>query len=188
METLLVGKAVCKLNSFCLLAPCNSQIGLIDAGDGFMWEEGPNTFQPTIPLLQLAHDLNISDDLVYADASLPRYIYWKGKLLPLPMSFSEFMTSRLLSLTGKVRLIAGLLGCISGSPSKEETIKEFALRHLGTNSTHSQYSVTLSCSLVQGKQAYERIVDPFISGIYAGNPDELSISAALNKVRCSFLV
>jgi oxygen-dependent protoporphyrinogen oxidase len=37
-----------------------------------MWEEGPNTFQPTRQIMRLAVDLGLKDEVVFADHRLPR--------------------------------------------------------------------------------------------------------------------
>lgn len=47
--------------------------------DGFIWEEGPNTFQPTRQIMRLAVDLGLKDELVFADHELPRCVYWEGE-------------------------------------------------------------------------------------------------------------
>jgi protoporphyrinogen/coproporphyrinogen III oxidase len=65
--------------------------------DGFLWEEGPNSFQPTPSILRFAKDLELLDDIVLAEPGLPRYIYWEGKLHALPSSLKQFFATGLLT-------------------------------------------------------------------------------------------
>lgn len=51
-------------------------------------------------------------------------------------------------------------GCFSG---QEETVEQFIRRNLG-------------------KEVFERLVEPFCSGVYAGDPSKLSMTAAFGKV------
>lgn len=99
--------------------------------DGYIWEEGPNSFQPSPSILNFASDLGIIEKLVLANASLPRYIYWNDRLHALPTKVVDFLKSQLLSSKGKLRLVFGLLGFIAKKPTAEESIKEFSIRHFG---------------------------------------------------------
>ncbi len=130
---------------------------------GFLWEEGPNSFTPSPDLLSLIAEVGLAESLVWADRKLPRFVYWDGELLPVPMSPGAIVQSRLLTLGAKVRALRGLLGFVGYPPDREETVREFFSRHLGP-------------------QVVERLVAPFVSGVFAGDPDVLSATAAFARV------
>ena len=96
---------------------------------GFIWEEGPNSFQPTTAILEFLRDLNLTSSLILADPSLPRFVVMNKldtftksiklqqfELKRLPMSIIEFFSSSLLTIADKIRIITGVLGWISAPP------------------------------------------------------------------------
>eukprot|EP00802_Teleaulax_amphioxeia_P001113 Tamp_01114.p2 GENE.Tamp_01114~~Tamp_01114.p2 ORF type:complete len:554 (-),score=171.66 Tamp_01114:4270-5907(-) len=131
--------------------------------DGFLWEEGPNTFQPTRQIMRLAVDVGLKDELVFADHTLPRCVYWEGKLFPLPGKLEDAPFFQLLNPLEKIIAGIGALGLHAPPPAHEESVKEFIYRHLG-------------------EAVYKKIIDPFVSGVYAGDPAELSMKAAFYKI------
>ncbi len=130
---------------------------------GYLWEEGPNSFQPTPELLRLAVDVGLKDELVLADGKLPRFVFLNGKLNALPMSPPSAIATKVLTWGGKIRLALGAIGFARPAMAGEESVDQFFTRLLG-------------------KQAVERLVAPFISGVYAGDPKRLSASAAFSKI------
>ena len=112
------------------------------------------------------YEVGIADDLVFAPAELPPWVFWEGKLNALPKNLpGDLLTFNLLTWPGKIRAGLGAVGLLLAPPpeNKEESIREFVTRHLGA-------------------EVFDRIIDPFVSGVYAGDPDKLAMRAALGKV------
>jgi protoporphyrinogen/coproporphyrinogen III oxidase len=131
--------------------------------EGYQWEEGPNSFQPAPELLRLAVQVGLKDELVLADGKLPRFVFLNGKLNALPMSPPSAIASQVLTWGGKIRLALGAIGFARPAMAGEESVDQFFSRILG-------------------RQAVERLVAPFISGVYAGDPKRLSAKAAFSKI------
>ncbi|KAL3159086.1 hypothetical protein ABBQ32_011084 [Trebouxia sp. C0010 RCD-2024] len=130
--------------------------------DGFLYETGPNSFQPGDPVLKLAVDVGVIDDIQFGNPKSPRFVYWDKKLRATP-SGPDVLTFDLLSIGGKLRAGMGLLGLRPKMPEQEETVEQFVRRNLG-------------------KEVFERLVEPFCSGVYAGDPSKLSMTAAFGKI------
>uniref|UniRef100_A0A5B7BA88 Protoporphyrinogen oxidase n=1 Tax=Davidia involucrata TaxID=16924 RepID=A0A5B7BA88_DAVIN len=79
-------------------------------GDGYLWEEGPNSFQPSDPMLTMVVDSGLKDDLVLGDPNAPRFVLWDGKLRPVPSSPTDLPFFDLMSFAGKLRAGFGALG------------------------------------------------------------------------------
>lgn len=130
--------------------------------DGWLVETGPNSALETTPLIKtLVQDVGIAGEMVYANpAGKNRYILKNGELHPLPMSPGKFFRSKLWSVPGKLRL---LKEPFIGRSGKDETIAEFVVRRLG-------------------REFLDYAINPFVAGIFAGAPDQLSVRAAFPKL------
>ena len=134
-----------------------------DPGEGYLWEEGPNSFQPNDSMLKAAVDAGVADQLVFGDPKAPRFVWWEGKLRPTP-SGPDVVTFDLMSFPGKIRAGLGAAGLWKAPmPAEEESVEKFVRRNLGA-------------------EVFERLIEPFCSGVYAGDPSKLSMKAAFGKV------
>jgi len=132
-----------------------------ERAEGFLCEWGVNGFLDNRPkTLELSKKLAL-EPMRSNDASRKRFIFSNGVLHRLPESPPAFLLSKLLSLPGRLRVMAEPF--IPGNAKEEETLAEFARRRLG-------------------REAYEKLIDPMASGIYAGNPETLSLRACFPKV------
>lgn len=131
--------------------------------DGFLCEWGPNGFLDNSPeTFVLVRALELDDRVVRSsDASRRRFIFHRGRLHEVPAGPGTFLTSRLLSWRGKIRIAAEPFA--PGPPETDETIFDFASRRIGP-------------------EAARTLVDPMVSGIFAGNARELSLRACFAKM------
>jgi len=132
-----------------------------DKVNGFLCEGGVNGFLDNRPkTLELVSKLALTP-LRSSDNARKRFIFSEGKLHRLPESPGAFFRSNLLSLSGRLRII-GEIFAPKGS-GEDETLASFAKRRLG-------------------KEAYEKLIDPMASGIYAGDPEKMSLKSCFLKV------
>ena len=125
--------------------------------DGYLLELGPNTVRPTAELWGLVEALGLESEAMLADPRLPRFVDFGGRLQALPASPLALVSSRLLSTRGKLRVLSEPF-VPRGDPSRE-TVREFFTRRLGP-------------------EVAERLVEPFVAGIWAGRSDRLSLAEA----------
>ena len=131
---------------------------------GYMFDRGPNSGLETTPLIgQLIDGLNLRDQLVYANKEgNKRYILRDNNLYPLPMSPPAFIKTKLFSTGAKLRLFAEpFIG--RSNDGYYQSIAEFVKRRLG-------------------KEFLDYAINPFVAGVYAGNPEELSVKSAFPKL------
>ena len=130
--------------------------------DGFLIERGPNSSQGTEELLALVCELGIESELVEGDSKAPAYVFFNGGLHAVPSGPGALISSRLLSARGKLRILKEPLVPVRRSGG-EESVAAFARRRIGG-------------------EAAERLVAPFVAGIYAGDAEQLSVQAAFPRL------
>ena len=134
--------------------------------DGFLFERGPNSTLVRAgdeggALTRLVEQTGLSERLIPANpASERRYVMREGRLHALPGSPPAFLRSPLFSWRAKLRLLREPF--VKRSQA-EESIARFAERRLG-------------------REFLDYAVEPFVSGIYAGDPAQLSVRAAVPRV------
>jgi protoporphyrinogen/coproporphyrinogen III oxidase len=132
-------------------------IGTVER-DGFFFDSGPQSFQGTDALLNLGRQLGIEDKLQRADPKASRFVLLHGHLREIPMSPKALLTSSLLGAGSRLKLISEALRK-TRPPDKDESVASFVRRKFG-------------------HEILEYLVSPFVSGVYAGDPEQLSLRAA----------
>ncbi len=132
--------------------------------EGYLAELGPNSMAAPSPALGgLLAELGLEESLVaVSPAAKRRYVVKKNRLLPLPMSPQDFLTTRLLSNGAKLAVFGEPLVDAGDSPV-EESIATFVRRRFN-------------------QEILDYIANPFVGGIYAGDPEQLSVRHALPKL------
>ena len=158
----------------CTLVEAEPRLGgkiLTEQVGGFIIEGGPDSFLSQKPGgVELCRRLGLADRVVGTNRDRRKtYVYSKGRLEELPEGLAlgvstklgPFLKSGLLSWRGKLRLGAELL-IPRRSARGDESLGAFFRRRLG-------------------EEALERIIEPLMTGIYAGDADSLSIQATFPR-------
>ncbi len=140
--------------------------GVIDTvkKDGYSMETGPNTILETSPVVtKLVDDCGLQNEKLYANyKSNKRYIVRKNRPIPLPMSPPAFISSKLFSLFAKLRLFREPF-IKKWDNSSEESLSHFVVRRLGP-------------------EFLDYAINPFVAGVYAGDPTNLSVQHGFPKL------
>jgi oxygen-dependent protoporphyrinogen oxidase len=141
--------------------------------DGFLIERSADSFITDPPYcLDLCRRLGLEDELIGTRPTDRRaFVVCRGKLQPVPEAFQimaptkiwSVLTSPVLSVRGKLRLFCErFVRTRDAHNNAEESLEQFATRRLG-------------------REAYERLVQPLVSGIYTADPKKLSVAATLPR-------
>ncbi|RQW77613.1 MAG: protoporphyrinogen oxidase, partial [Geobacter sp.] len=132
--------------------------------DGYLCEWGPNGFLDNKPqTLELCRELGAAAQLLRSnDNARKRFIYADGRLHQLPENGPAFLKSKLISWPGKLRLS---LEPLMGKPpvDVDETLAAFARRRLGD-------------------EALRKLIGPMVSGIFAGDPETMSLQSCFPRI------
>lgn len=131
--------------------------------DGFVFEAGPNTGSMSRPeAAALFEDLGNDCTLETADESAKaRWIWLNGKWRVIPSGLIGGITTPLFSFPDKLRLLGEPFRKRGTDP--DETLAQLVRRRMG-------------------KTFLRNAVDPFISGVYSGDPEKLITRFALPKL------
>jgi protoporphyrinogen/coproporphyrinogen III oxidase len=173
-DSVIIGAGISGLTAAYYLKKAGRDVLLIESSDraggviqsldaeGFIVERGPNSLRGTHEFLDLAEELGMTDELVTGDPKAPAYVYFNGELHPVPMSPPALVKTKLLSTAGKLRLL-GEPFVRRRADAGEESLASFVRRRLGD-------------------EILERLVAPFVSGVYAGDAERLSVQASFARL------
>lgn len=139
--------------------------------DGYLIERSADNFITNVPWgIDLCRRVGLGDALLPTNAAQRRaFVVHRGRpqavpegfMLMAPRQLGSVLTTPILSPWGKLRLAAELL-VPARRDEADESLASFARRRLG-------------------REAFERLVQPLVSGIYTADPEKLSLRAALPR-------
>lgn len=121
--------------------------------DGHLVEWGPSSLLPTAHTFAFLEELGLDEELLEANPKSPRYIVINRRLRAIPIGP--------LSIGGILRGMAEPL--IRSRSEGDESVASFFRRRFGA-------------------QIHDRLVAPFVTGIFAGDTEKLSVGAVFPRI------
>jgi oxygen-dependent protoporphyrinogen oxidase len=177
-SVLVLGGGISGLTTAFLLARRGVQVTVLEAAprvggametlsDGpWRFEMGPNTvLEGNADVTALISACGLDGEKIAAAPSARKRFLWKGdRLHALPGGPGGFLRTPLFSLGAKLRLLREpWIPRLDSEETPEETIATFVRRRLGS-------------------EFLDYAVGPFVSGVYAGDPDRLSVTWAVPRI------
>lgn len=175
-KIIVIGAGISGLSTAYLLSKKGFDVKIIEKNEavggsiesvienGFLFDRGPNSALETTPVIaQLITELKLEPELLYASKQAnKRYILRDNKLHSLPMSPQGLIKTKLFSGKAKLRLMAEpFIG--RSEDGYYQSLAEFVKRRLG-------------------QEFLDYAINPFVAGVYAGRPEDLSVKSAFPKL------
>ena len=134
-----------------------------ERSDGFLIDMGPNSALETSETLRdLVQELGLEDVKLYGnEASQKRYVLRNGTLLPVPTSPMAFLATSLFSWKAKLRLLKEPF--VKPTSGNDISLADFVRHRLG-------------------QEFLDYAINPFVAGVYAGDPKTLSTASGFPKL------
>ncbi|HEY0351180.1 MAG TPA: protoporphyrinogen oxidase [Gemmatimonadales bacterium] len=133
--------------------------------DGYLAELGPHSLSPATPAVDgLLDELGLESRKVNASPlAQHRYIVRRGRLVRLPTTPAELLTSRLLSNSAKLAIFGEPLTEAGDSPV-DESVAAFVRRRFN-------------------QEVLDYVANPFVAGTFGGDPEQLSVRHAMPQLQ-----
>ena len=154
-----------KITNFLIIESSDKVGGIIDSfeSEGYTCENGPNTvLNNNMGVQELIDDLNLSEEIIYPDEQgvKNRYVLLNGKPTKIPLTFYDFFSTPLLSFFSKLRI---LLEVFIPRHKKNTDVKSFISRRFGS-------------------EFHDKLIVPFLTGIYADDTKFMSAKHTLKNI------
>ena len=174
VETIIIGGGISGLSaahflqkkeiSFTLLESSSKIGGVIQTrlDKQFVFENGPNTVLINNSSIQkLIDDCKLNNKMILPNlkSSSKRYVFHKNKPIAVPLNFGQFLKSPILSKSTKLKFLKEL---ISPFQFKNSSVYDFFQKKFG-------------------KEFHDNLIEPFLTGIYAGDTTKMSLKHSLKK-------